>query len=59
MTKEYRFVGGPYNGNSFNVPENSQDYSITSHSGRYAVQHVYVLQGAVFVYECNIPLIVG
>lgn len=61
MRKDYQFVGGPYNGNYFTVADESQEHSITSHTGGYAIQHVYVLDPdtGTYIYECRLPLVAG
>jgi hypothetical protein len=45
------FVGGPYNGNSFNVAPESTVYQLLSHGSSYSTIHTYIRKGDKFVYE--------
>lgn len=50
--KDTRLEGGPYNGNSFYIPEESNHYTITSSSGSAATRHVYLRNDeGIFVYD--------
>ena len=49
-----RFEGGPYNGNTFNVPEGQEQYLITHNAASYVVVHVYERQKDKFVYKESI-----
>ena len=47
-----RFVGGPYNGNYFYVPDENDKFVLSSHSGSYSTQHLYSrFDDATFTYQ--------
>lgn len=46
MDKDSLLIGGPFNGNSYIIPDSSDEYRIPHHMIGGLVEHVYVRTGA-------------